>query len=140
MKETKLKFLLDEKYLGERGTVEEEQVPEYTAEEKKQFLEAISNFNKYSENVYRNYDLKEITSSVRTISEMAANMMKKSSQMNDEWFDGITMNRHVKMLKENIKIFERTAREITELQHRLENSYEEVGSVLNKYYEIKSGE
>ena len=140
MKETKLKFLLDEKYLGERGTVEEEQVPEYTAEEKKQFLEAISNFNKYSENVYRNYDLKEMTTSVRTISEMAANMMKKSSQMDEEWFDGITMNRHVKMLKENIKIFERTAREITELQHRLENSYEEVGSVLNKYYEIKSGE
>ncbi len=139
---TKLKFKLNEKFL--RGSNEKEELVQqqepsidYTPDEKKQFIQAVANFNEYSMKVYRDYDLKDITKSLETISEMGANMMKKSVEDDELWFDNITIGRHIKTLKENIKLFSRTAREITELQHRLENSYEELGQLLSKYYDIK---
>ena len=55
-------------------------------------------------------------------------------------FDGITVGRHVKRMNESFKIFEKTLREVHTLQQRLESTYDEIGEVLGKYYEINEVE
>lgn len=134
---TKLRVLLQEKYLKEKADNSVEDVIEYTPEEKKQFVDALSSLSTYGEAVYTDRDLKGVVSALKTISEMAMNMLKKTGDSNDEWFDNITISRNIKTLKEDIKIFERTAKEVTELQHRLTNSYEEIAQILSKYFDVK---
>ena len=51
-----------------------------------------------------------------------------------DWFDGITVNRHMKGLNESYKVFEKTAQEISRLQERLSASYEDIGQGLSKYF------
>jgi hypothetical protein len=42
-------------------------------------------------------------------------------------------------MNESFKIFSSTIKEVATLQQRLESSYDEIGEVLGKYYEIKEG-
>lgn len=137
---TKLKILLQEKYLREKSNQtdsERDEPIEYSNEEKRQFVDALASFSTFSDEVYIKRNLKSVVGALKTISEMAMNMLKKTSNNEDEWFDNITINRNIKTLKEDIKIFERTAKEITELQHRLANSYEEIAQILSKYFDVK---
>ena len=57
-------------------------------------------------------------------------------QESEHWFDNVTVNRHMKQLKEAHKVFEKTATEMTELQQRLEAAYDDMGSILNRYYKV----
>ena len=42
----------------------------------------------------------------------------------------------MKQLKEAYKVFEKTSTEMDGLQQRLESAYEDMGTVLNKYYKV----
>jgi hypothetical protein len=42
----------------------------------------------------------------------------------------------MKQMNEAMKVFEKTAGEMSGLQQRLESAYEDMGTVLNKYYRI----
>ena len=42
----------------------------------------------------------------------------------------------MKRMNESFKVFEKTLKEVSTLQQRLESSYDEIGEVLGKYYEI----
>ncbi len=57
-------------------------------------------------------------------------------QETDEWFDEITVKRNMKQLRENVKQFNQSVHEVSKLQQRLEALYEEIGSTLNRYYEL----
>jgi hypothetical protein len=54
-----------------------------------------------------------------------------------DWFDKVTLSRHSKKMNESLKIFEKTAEEMSKLQQRMEAVYEEIGETLGKYYDIK---
>ena len=128
--ETKmLKNILNEKYLRE----EEDDMPAMTKEDKKAFLEAVANYHRLGEMIYRANTLKEVASTLGGIVEMAENVTLQESE---HWFDNVTVNRHMKQLKEAQKVFEKTATEMTELQQRLEAAYDDMGSILNRYYKV----
>jgi hypothetical protein len=42
----------------------------------------------------------------------------------------------MKQMNEAMKVFEKTAGEMNGLQQRLESAYEDMGTVLNRYYKI----
>ena len=128
--ETKmLKNILNEKYLRE----EEDSMPEMTQEDKKAFLEAVSNYHRLGEMIYRANTLKEVASTLGGIVEMAENVTLQESE---HWFDNVTVSRHMKQLQEAYKVFEKTAGEMSGMQQRLEAAYEDIGTVLNKYYKV----
>ena len=54
----------------------------------------------------------------------------------DITFDGVTVKKDVKEISDSVKLFEKTAKEVGTLQHRLEAMYENIGSKLSRYYEI----
>ena len=114
---------------------EETESPILTPEEKKAYIESISRFNEYGKSIYRRDELKKSFNEIKKIVEFASkNIVDESG----DWFDKVTLGRHSKKLGESMKLFEKTAKEMTQLQQRLESVYEEIGETLGKYYEIKS--
>ena len=46
------------------------------------------------------------------------------------------LKKDVKEIQDSVKLFEKTAKEVSTLQHRLEAMYENIGGKLSRYYEI----
>ena len=90
-------------------------------------------FHSFGESIYRNSSLREITGKLKEVIDTAEHLTLSESE---HWFDNVTVGRHVKQLKEAFKVFEKTAKEVTGLQQRLESAYEDIGGVLNKYYKV----
>ena len=122
-----MKHILNEKYLGEKEETK------MTKEEKNSFLEAVANFHKLGEMIYSNAKLQEVTQTLKSVMERAE---KVTMQESEHWFDNVTVSRHMKQMNEAMKVFEKTAGEMTGLQQRLESAYEDMGSVLNRYYKV----
>ena len=119
-------------FVNEEGD-EVERESELNLEQKQAFLEAVKSYKKYSESIYRNRDLKEVYESIKNVVEIAQKMTIDETQ---DWFDGVTVSRHMKRMGESFKVFEKTLKEVSTLQQRLESAYDEIGEVLGKYYEI----
>ena len=122
-----MRHILNEKYLGEDET------PKMRKEDKKSFLEAVGNYHKLSEMVYRNTTLQEVTETLGNIVQQAEALTLQESE---HWFDNVTTSRHMKQMNEAYKVFEKTATEMSSMQQRLESAYEDMGTVLNRYYKI----
>jgi hypothetical protein len=129
--EKQLYKLINEKYLGEEGHEEDKM----TSEDKKSFLEAVANFHKLGEMIYSSAKLSEVTETLKGIMERAEKVTMKESE---HWFDNVTVSRHMKQMNEAMKVFEKTAGEMSGMQQRLESAYEDMGTVLNKYYNVNS--
>ena len=55
---------------------------------------------------------------------------------NDDWFDKVSISRNMKSLKGNVMEFTKAAKEAHMLNQRLTSLYEDIGHVLNRYYDI----
>ena len=119
------------KYIYEM--MEGEQHPSLTKEEKSEFVQSLKNFSAMSESVYGKGDLKQITERVRNIIERAEMIVNE----NADWFDKVSMNRHLKELNGSYKTFEATAHEMSQLQERLALAYEDIGQQLSKYFDVE---
>ena len=119
------------KYIYEM--MEGEQQPSLTKEEKSEFVQSLKNFSAMSESVYGKGDFKEITERVRNIIERAEMIVNE----NADWFDKVSMNRHLKELAGSYKTFESTAQEMSQLQERLALAYEDIGQQLSKYFDVE---
>lgn len=104
-----------------------------TEEEKSEFLETIGNFNQFNESVYREQDLKELSQNITKLAELAETYIMNEQ---DDWFDSVSIKRDMKSIKESAKLFEKTCKEMSVLQQRLESVYESIGGSFNKYFEI----
>jgi hypothetical protein len=122
-----MKHILNEKYLGE------EEDKKMTKEERSSFLEAVSNFHKLGEMVYSKGGLQEVSTTLQSVVEQAEKLTLSESE---HWFDNVTVSRHMKQMNEAYKVFEKTAKEMSGLQQRLESAYDDMGTVLNRYYKI----
>ena len=122
-----MKHILNEKYLGE----DDEQ--KMTKEDRNSFLEAVGNFHKLGEMVYAKGGLQEVSTTLQSVVEQAE---KVTLSETEHWFDNVTTSRHMKQMNEAFKVFEKTSKEMTGLQQRLESAYEDMGTVLNRYYKI----
>lgn len=120
-------------FVKENDMDRDEESNEMTNEQKMAFLEAVKAYKSFGETVYRNEGLAEVYESIKNVVESAGKNMVKETEGS---FDGITVGRHVKRMNESFKIFEKTLREVGTLQQRLESTYDEIGEVLGKYYEI----
>ena len=135
----KLKDILNEsQHLSyKRMNVGEDKEKEgMTNEEKREFLKAVSEYKRFGESIYRSGNLGEIYESIKGIVETAH---KVTLEETGDWFDKVTVGRHMKSMNESFKVFEKTISEVNTLQQRLESAYDEMGEVLGKYYEIKEG-
>ena len=114
-----------------------EEPVQISEEQKHAFLESIKSFNMYGEAIYRSQNIIKALKEIKHVVETAHHL---TLQETGDWFDKVTVNRHMKQLKESYKTFEKTANEMYTLQQRLEACYEDMGNTLNKYYDISEGD
>ena len=124
-----MNHILNEKYLGETDK------PKMQKEDRKSFLNAVANFHQIGEMIHSNGQLKEITETLSNIVQQAEAL---TIQESEHWFDNVTVSRHMKQMNEAYKVFEKTANEMNSLQQRLESAYDDMGMVLNRYYNINN--
>lgn len=122
-----LKSILHEKSLTET------EPKKLTNEQKRKFIEAVSNFHKIGESIYSTTKLSEIS---KTLKEIVSDAKQLTVVESESWFDNVTVTRHMKQLSEACSAFEKASDEMVTLQQRLENAYEDMGMVLSKYYNI----
>jgi hypothetical protein len=96
--------------------------------------EAISQFTKYSETFQQEENLKKIAESLADIANKAKSYTLSET---DDWFDKVTVNRNMKELTNLSKQFGKIAQESNSLQQRMGGLYEDMGHVLNRYFELE---
>lgn len=115
----------------------QEMTQQLTREDKSAIMNSVSQFNEFASNVYK---VNEIQDMVKAIKELAANASTLALQESDDWFDAVTVKRDMKEVSNSAKLFEKTAKEMTQLQQRLESVYEDMGNKLGKYYDINEAD
>ena len=121
MAKTKLKDLLGEVF---------DETPKV---DKHQVIEGVRNYSIVGKSLYNGSNIMEVASQLAKIAESAHHHILGEQ---DDWFDKISVNKNMKSLKGNVMEFQKTAKEAHMLNQRLTGLYEDIGHVLNRYYEI----
>ena len=101
--------------------------------DKHQVVEGVKNYGIVGKQLYNNSNIMEIAEQLSKVAESAHHHILGE---NDDWFDKISVNRNMKSLKGNVVEFQKTAKEAHALNQRLTSLYEDIGHVLNRYYDI----
>ena len=70
-------------------------------------------------------------------SEIAAAAGKHVVSETEDWFDRVTVQRNMNDLKKQSVQFNKIANEAQAMQDRMAALYEDMGTILNRYFEIK---
>ncbi len=102
-------------------------------EVKKHFLEIISTYNTFQDQMKRNSDMTEVSETLGAIVEAAKELSLREA---DDWFDAQTVKRNMSELDKLGKQFDKFSVEAKAMDERLHALYEDMGHILNRYYEI----
>lgn len=100
---------------------------------KKHFLEIISTYTSFHEQMKRNSDIVETAETLGGVVEAAKTLTLQEA---GDWFDRVTVKRNMQELDKLDKSFDKVAKEARSLDQRLHALYEDMGNILGRYYEI----
>ena len=101
--------------------------------DKYKVVEGVRNYGIVGKQLYNNTNIMEIAKQLAEVAEAAHSHVLGE---NEDWFDQVSVNRNMKSLKGNVMEFTKTAKEANMLNQRLTALYEDIGGVLNRYYDI----
>ena len=101
--------------------------------DKHKVVEGVRNFGIVGKSLYNNNNIMETAKQLADIAESAHNHILGEQ---DDWFDKISVNKNMKSLKGSVVEFQKAAKEAHQLNQRMTALYEDIGHVLNRYYEI----
>ena len=100
---------------------------------KHEVIEGVRNYQKLGGSIYKSGGILETAKQLTQIAQAAHNHILGEQ---DDWFDKVSVNRNMKTLKSSVSEFKKAAKESHILNQRLTGLYEDIGHVLNRYYEI----
>ena len=101
--------------------------------DKHKVVEGVKNYAIVGKSLYNNSNIMEIANQLAEVAESAhSHILGEES----DWFDKVSISRNMKALKGNVMEFQKTAKEAHALNQRLTALYEDIGGVLNRYYDI----
>ena len=95
--------------------------------------EAIRNYARIGEQLRVNNNIMEAAKQLAKMDEDAQHHVLGE---NDDWFDSVSIKRNMKELRGLTGQFKKTAVEANSVNQRLSALYEDMGNILNRYYEI----
>ena len=116
-----------------------ELIKEFTLEQdrpkvdKFKVTEAIRNYANVGKALYQSGGILE---AAKQLSEMATAAQNHVLSETNDWFDSVSVKRNMKELKGLTGQFKKTAVEANSVNQRLSALYEDMGNILNRYYEI----
>lgn len=105
-----------------------------TREEKKALYELVNNYNEYGKILYEYHNLMKVAENIDKISQYA-----ETYALNEcgDWMQENTAIRHFKELKKMSEAFKKTAEKCQQQNNEMVSLYEDMGNILEKYFEIK---
>ena len=101
---------------------------------KEDLVEKVSNFASYGPSIYKKHNLSEVADTFVEISKAA---QKHVVEETADWFDRVTVQRNMNDLKKQAAGFAKISAEAQALQDRMAALYEDMGGILNRYFDIK---
>ena len=101
--------------------------------DKYKVVEGVKNFGIVGKQLYNNNNIVETAKQLAEIAESAHHHILGEQ---DDWFDKISVNKNMKTLKGSVVEFQKAAKEAHQLNQRMTALYEDIGHVLNRYYDI----
>ena len=101
--------------------------------DKHSVIEGVRNYGIVGKSLYNNNNIMEIANQLAEVAEAAHHHVLGEES---DWFDKVSVSRNMKALKGNVMEFQKTAKEAHSLNQRLTALYEDIGGVLNRYYDI----
>ena len=95
--------------------------------------EAIRNYARIGEQLRVNNNIME---AAKQLARMAEDAQHHILGENDDWFDSVSIKRNMKELKGLTGQFKKAALEANAVNERLNALYEDMGNILNRYYDI----
>lgn len=112
---------------------ENDEPKKFSNEVKRHFLEIVSTYNKYQEQMDRKSDIAQVAETLGGIVDAAQELAVNES---DGWFDKHTVKRNMGELKKLGAQFDKVAIEANSLDQRLGGLYEDMGHLLSRYYKL----
>ena len=107
---------------------------ERPAVDKFQVIEAIKSYSRVGKQLYNNNGILDAAKQLAQMAESAQNHVLSET---DDWFDTVSVKRNMKELKGLTSHFKKTAVEANSVNQRLSALYEDMGNILNRYYDIE---
>ena len=101
--------------------------------DKYKVVEGVKNFGIVGKQLYNNNNIVEIAKQLSEVAEAAHHHILGEQ---DDWFDKVSINKNMKSLKGSVVEFQKAAKEAHMLNQRMTALYEDIGHVLNRYYDI----
>tara|TARA_X000000950_G_scaffold286297_2_gene394773 strand:+ start:834 stop:1295 length:462 start_codon:yes stop_codon:yes gene_type:complete len=105
-----------------------------SSEQKKLTSEKISKFGKYQKFIALEAKDMDVAEDICNIVENASKYILNET---DDWFDALSVKRNLKEIKGLAKEFYKTANERQVYTQRMQSLYEDMGNILNRYFEIQ---
>ena len=96
--------------------------------------EGVAQYGIIGKKLYGEHNIMEIAEQLVKIAESAQTHVLSET---DDWFDKVSVNRNMKAMTGMVKEFKSTATEYKSLSERLVALYEDMGGILNRYYDIQ---
>ena len=100
---------------------------------KHEVIEAVKSYARVGKQLYNGGGILEAAKQLVRMAESAQNHVLSET---DDWFDGVSVRRNMKELKGLTGQFRKTAVEANATNQRLSALYEDMGNILNRYYDI----
>ena len=100
---------------------------------KHKVIEGVSKYGAVGKALYGENNLVKIAEELVGIAESAHSHIIGEQ---GDWFDKITVNKNMKALKSQVSEFKKVAGEANAVNQRLTSLYEDMGHILNRYYDI----
>jgi hypothetical protein len=97
-------------------------------------IEQIAQYNEYGNALRRARSMREIAEHLSQIAELAEQTVVNEA---DDWFDAHTLKRNMTELKKFTSEFAKYANEADMLEQRMTALYDDMGHILNRYFEIQ---
>ncbi len=101
---------------------------------KHEVIEAIKSYSRVGKQLYNNNGILDAAKQLAQMAESAQNHVLSET---DDWFDAVSVKRNMKELKGLTGNFKKTALEANNVNQRLSALYEDMGNILNRYYDIE---
>ena len=97
------------------------------------FLEAVGKYNEIGSFIHREGNLKDVATH---LSKLAKTARAHTLSETEDWFDKVSVNRNMKELNVLAGSFSKVATEAQAMQERMSTLYEDMGHIINRYYDI----
>ena len=101
------------------------------------FLEAVGKYNEIGSFIHREGNLKDVAVH---LSKLAKTARAHTLSETEDWFDKVSVNRNMKELNVLAGSFSKVATEAQAMQERMSALYEDMGHIINRYYDVSEVE